>query len=69
MVPSEKTVQEIVESVLTLLDKEGNLIGGLDEDAKNLLLDHKLSETVNTHTHTHPYPPVFDQTLADAIAL
>ena len=39
VVPSEKSVEEIVESVLTLLDKEGNLIGGLDEEAKNLLLD------------------------------
>ena len=40
VVPSEKTVQEIVESVLTLLDKEGDHIGGLDVEAKNLLVDH-----------------------------
>ena len=40
VVPPEKTVTEIIESVLTLLNKEGDLIGGLDEDAKNLLVDH-----------------------------
>ena len=37
MVPSKKTVQEIVESVVALFNKEGDPIGGLDEEAKSLL--------------------------------
>ena len=37
VVPSEKKVQEIIESIVTLFDKEGEPIGGLDEEAKNLL--------------------------------
>ena len=37
VVPSEKTTQKIVESVMALFDKESDPISGLNEEAKNLL--------------------------------